>query len=431
MLFFKSTLKGLFFLLAISCLNSCGLFSEEEVKPMDNSELSAFKSGNGFVEIAVLNPKLLNQIKGVGGGFRDSYSLADMTISEDGSTLYVATWEKSAHQLSNFGVTFDRLNVNLSDGSIDSVPPISWRIDNNLGIRFLPYSQKMYQTETTYSNNGTSKSYVHGDFSYSRSSGGSYVKQPRVTVNEEIVEEVYADNIILKGGSYRNRLFFIYQNRDATQREYSFSKYPGNSTSTAIYSAVIEPKGINAEKLMMLGVSEEYLYAIEIPVDATLESNTSYIIPSAVDSIPIPESWTKAQLAIRIAEDQKRIGITLRNSVEPFEFTTASYDMESKKLTINNDNLAIPNYGTGLINYDFDENGNIWFDNYGNEFQADSIISVYKASQNNFSTVGEDLLAGGSITSFRYLKGKIYAIVNYGFEEGGFKYHRMSIIREQ
>ncbi len=431
MLLFKSTIKILFFVSAISCLHSCGLLSEEEVRPKDNPELSAFKSGNGFVEIAVLIPKVLEIGKGVGGGFNDSYSLADMTITDDGNTLYVATWESGALQLSNFLTTFDRFSVNISDGSTDSIPPLSWEMDNNLGIGFLPYSQKMYQTKVTYSNNGTSRSEVSGDLSYSRSSGGSYVKQPRVTVNKEIVEEVYGDHQLLKVGTYRNRLFFAYQNRDGSMKEYYFTKNTGTTTSTAIYIGALEPIGANAEKLLLLGVSKDYLYALEIHADSVHGSVIDNTLPTAVDSIPLPESWTKAQLAIKTTENQKRIGITMRNSVAPFEFTTASYDVAAKKLTINNSNLTIPNYGTGLINYDFDENGNMWFDNYGNDFKADSVISVYKASQNNFTLVGEDLLVGGTITNFRYLKGKIYAIVNYGFEEGGYKYHRMAIIREE
>lgn len=422
-----------FYILFITNLSSCG---SEDVNPeSDAKEPKAINEGKGFSTIAVLIPEYLEHIHGSDYGVSDSYSFADMTLSEDGGTIHLSTWESLKLPTYNL-LKFDRVNIHLSDGSIDTLsPPSEWEPDirnyfqHEIGSKqsgFVPRSEKMYEGWVTYDNFGRSYVSIVGDISYSRSLGGNFGKTGRVTKAGEIVEKLYGDTNAKKAGGYGNRIFPAYQNSNGILHEFNIENLIAVS-SQGIYTGEIVPIGANTENLLMFGVSAAYLYLTEFPVSLA-DSTISSI--EFMDSLAIPDSWGNVHIGTKHIDDPNKIGIVLRNTEAPFEFITASYDISSKALTINNENVTIPNFETGKINYTIDELGNMWFDNYADNFQAESAISIYKVSNGNFTEIGKDLLVGGTITHFDYFDGKLFAIVNYSFEDDTFKYHRLAIIKE-
>jgi hypothetical protein len=81
-----------------------------------------------------------------------------------------------------------------------------------------------------------------------------------------------------------------------------------------------------------------------------------------------------------------------------------------------------------------DEDGNLYFDGWADNFRSDSTISIYKASGNSITSIGEDLLKSGSIKGIKFLNGKVYAAVVYAWfadvTNPYSKAHRLALIKQ-
>lgn len=418
-------------------LFSCEL-EKEEVKPEDQivyGDTIVHKSGKGFSPIAIFASELGN---GVGGGLRDKLGIVDMTVTPDGKILHMAASSSMGTQQDVMN-SLRRTSYNLETEQFVS-PPTSdlgqvSRTNFNsmpLGLAnrsfgFQPGTSNFYYATRTTNSSGVSTGRIEGDITYSRTN--TFGGLPRVVQNGEIIENPYSDFGIRLDGNYYNRLFLLFQNKAGTAFPVSIS----NTRSTkaeCLRPLSIEPSPKAGNHFLLFSINATKLFVSEIdasiPYSETLQSLDSMALPVDFD-------LTLSSMATRASDDGTQVGIVLGDGKSDLGITSAYFNWNTKKLTQNITKLVIPSFGLGSVNYDIDESGNMYFDNFADNFQSTNTISIYKASGSAFQVVGlGDIIKSGSVTLVRYLKGKVYAGVSYSWStnKSNLKNLRVAVLRQ-
>lgn len=425
--------------LLVSIVFSCEPKKEEVPAPSEpavTGDTVVLKANKGFETLAIMASTSAGG--GVGSGIYDTYQMVDMMMLPDGKTLHFAglsgmnTQQDKLYSLERKAIDVSTKEIlSPSTSSIPyeffkgGVPPTdgSWL---NVGYGYQPGTNKLFKGEISVSNFGIVTAKILGDFSYSRSN--TFASDPRISVHGEVMESVGSDLTQRLDGKYDNRLFFTYS--DANKAIYTNAIYRTIADPLdQIVSGAIETATAQATKILFFGVSKRQLYVGEAPC-IPFPGNS---VLTFIDSMPLPSGWNGASIRTRMADDKSGFAISAgkQEADMGLRVMSAVYNLANKKFTKNITDLKIPGYSTSKINCDMDGEGNIYFDNYGDNFRSDSTISIYKASANAITVVGQDnLIKSGSITKVRFLQGKVYAAVEYKWSLGTVKKYRIAIIKQ-
>ena len=419
-------------------LNSCSLFEkkEEENPQPDNKvvygDTLVLKTGKGFSQLAIL-PGLFTG--GANGGFQDGVEAVDMMLDADGQRLHVATVSTLTTQQDPIHSML-RYSLDASSGTFLNPPTSDLK---TLGARpysslqtavepksygFRPGSSQFYLGSLVYDNFGVATTSLQGDVSYSRVS--TFAQMPRWTARGEVLENVFSEGNPRIDGLVNQRVFSGCRLVNGTVLELSYTK-PTAGQKNILRIGQMEPKALNSNLFYYFAASELYLYAIEV----NIPYNPGLATFSYIDSLPLPAGYVATGLTTRPADDGSRFGILLWNGGVDNKLMSARFDVATQKLALNLDKIQIPGFGTGPINFDLDDEGNLYFDNWANNFQSDSTISIYKASGSGYTVLGDDLIKSGSIRMVRWYKGKVYAAVAYKIQGSNtLPQFRIAVIRQ-
>jgi hypothetical protein len=273
-------------------------------------------------------------------------------------------------------------------------------------------SNKFYLSGYSVSSFGIVTSKIAGDFSYSRAA--TFASQARVTSLGEVAEDIITQTTPRLDGRSNNQIFFYFRNANQFGNSFYMQRIvnPDEVKNLVIIGGQLESEVANDSKVLVFCHSKTRLFVAEAPI-AGDNSRLNFI-----DSLPLPGEWANASICTRRADDGSGFGVVVgHNEIDgSLSLMSAQYNVVTKKLTRNITNLSIPKFSQGNKNFDIDHEGNMYFDNWANNFQSDSTISIYKASGSAFSVVGQDdILKSGSIVNVRFLKGKVYAAVAYRY----------------
>ena len=425
-------------------LASCEPKKEEVLAPAGPvyGDTIATKTGKGFTPLGILVGTGAGG--GAYGGLSDSYGIMDMSISPDGKTLQLATCATLSTQQDPIN-TLERRFLDLETKSIVQGPAINLSSDDvkydfnntqsifhNRSFGFQRGTSKFFKANYRVSNFGIVTGIVAGDFSYSRSN--TFANQPRVTDLGEVVEDMITQTTPLRDGTSNNQIFFHYRNSNLMTASFYNLRIvsPDLVKSLVIVGGQVEASKINDDKVLVFCRSKTLLFVAEAPISG---DNSKLIF---LDSLTLPSAWQNASICTRRSDDGTGFGVVIGNNEAngSLSLMSAQYNVATKKFTQNITNLSIPGFDKGKINYDIDAQGNMYFDNWANNFKSDSTISIYKASGSAFSVVGQDdIIKSGSVVNVRYLNGKVYAAVAYTYSlSNGYsssKKFRMAIIRQE
>ena len=429
---------------AIFLLNSC-----EEKKDDPNptpkgpifSDTIATETSKGFTPIGILVSSA-GVGSGIYNGSGDILSIVDMALLPDGKTLHVAISGSVAYQQGP-NSSMDRLALDIEtktplpgpSSNIGSVSTISYASSqstfSNRYYGYQPGTNKFFSSKISVSNFGIVSASVSGDFTYGRSN--TFASIPRITDLGEVVENVVTQTYARIDGNSGNQVFFNYQKANRGSMAFYWERVVKQDLikSLAIVGGQVESTKINDDKVLVFCYSQKWLFVAEAHSTEPIGQLTF------VDSLAFPAEWSGVGISTRRSEDGNGFGVVVGNSETDGSLTllSAQYNIATKKLVKNITNLNIPKFNQGKINFDIDGQGNMYFDNWANNFQSDSTISIYKASGSAFSVVGqEDILKSGSIQNVRYLYGKVYAAVVYKYtiSAGGITNtrHRIAILKQ-
>jgi len=401
----------------------------------------ATKTGKGFTPLAILAGAGAGG--GANGGLSDSYGMIDMSISPDGKILQLATCATLTTQqdpLNTLQRRFFDLEtksmlqgsaINLSSDDVKTAFNTTQSIFYNRSFGYQRGTSKFYKANYRVSNFGIVTGTVTGDFSYTRSN--TFATQPRVTDLGEVVEDMITQTTPRLDGNSTNQMFFNYRKANLMMTSFYNQRIvsPDLVKSLVIVGGQVEPSKLNDDKVLVFCHSKTRLFAAEAPISGD-NSQLTFL-----DSLPLPAEWQGASVCTRRSDDGTGFGVVIGNSETngSLSLMSAQYSVASKKFTQNITNLSIPGFNQGKINFDIDEQGNMYFDNWANNFQSDSTISIYKASGSAFSVVGQDdIIKSGSVVNVRYLNGKVYAAVSYTYTvsvgSSSSKKFRMAVIKQ-
>jgi hypothetical protein len=436
------TLQYLLTAIALGYLTSCEP-KDDSTNPIPSGpvygDTIAVKTGKGFSTLAILATNGAGG--GANGGAYDDFGMVDMALLPDGKTLQMAT-------LSTLTTQQDPLN-NLERRAMDieTKSPLNGPTSNIGALGYASYSSssaftnrsfgyqrgtsKFFNSNYSVSNFGIVTGTVTGDFTYTRSA--TFANQPRVTNLGEVVEDLRTQTTPRLDGKSNNQIFFYYRKTNGTGISFYHQRLvnPDLVKSLVIRGGVVEPTKINDDKVLIFCLSLNQLFVAEAPVSGD-NSQLNF-----VDSLALPAEWQSSNICTRQSTDGTSFGVVVGNSETSGSLSvmSAQYNVANKKFIRNITNLSIPGFNLGKVNFDIDETGNMYFDNWANNFQSDSTISIYKASGSSFSVVGqEDILKSGSVVNVRYLNGKVYAAVAYRYivssNSSSSKKFRMAVIKQ-
>jgi hypothetical protein len=425
--------------------SACNLFEKKEENPKPeepkiNGDTIAVKTGKGFSQLLIV-PRAAGF--GANGGFDDGISLFDMTIKPDGSELYLGVSTRTTTQQDPL-VGFSNISLNLSTLQRTDIP-LSSLIDyplirktyrenaNPIGAKSAGYrngTTKMFFGSWECDNFGICRSAMAGDFIYNRTN--TFSSTPRVTDDGDIIEHGYADYYATRGSTWGQRIFGAMIDNFGTQLWMQSIRIVPNKES-AIFSVAFEPKVKNSLSAWFCGASSKKIYIGEVEFSASnVETPIQYL-----DSLDLPAGFSTAYslpIQTRYSADKSKMAILISNGESNNKVCSFVFQTASKKLSRNIDNLTIPDLSSRKIDIDMDEDGNLYFDGWADNFRSDSTISIYKASGNSITSIGEDLLKSGSIKGIKFLNGKVYAAVVYAWfadvTNPYSKAHRLALIKQ-
>jgi len=423
--------KTLLLLSIITLLGAC---------KKDNSEVpenSALKKGKGYQSVTIVNSELLENTTGTNSGLSDFISVVDISVLTDGKTLHfatssnLATQQDAVRKLERF--TFDLQDKTFLGPPNSDLGDLIFKNYNrffvdptyrNFGYR--EYSGEFYDATLGPGSNGISTAKLEGDLKYTRI--GTFAQLPRVVNNGEVVETVYADNFMMIDQRYQNRILFEYKQRSGKVLVYNYDHIVGKQND-AIRAGVIEPKATNGDGVYFFAVSSRYLYVADLP--AIQKPKLEFI-----DSLLLPADWQRMPFDVYVkrSEDGSKFGIVVNGGINDADLISASFDVNTKKLTQNITKAFITGMLFRNVPYDLDENGNFYFAYSGNNFTNPATSAIYKASGGSITTVGgDDILSKGKITSLRVFRGKVFAGISYRIQPenkatGG---HKAEIIQQE
>jgi hypothetical protein len=419
-------------------MSSCSLFEkkEDENPVPDNTvvygDTLVLKTGKGFSQLAIL-PGVFTG--GANGAFLDGVDVVDMTLDRDGQRLHVATVSTLTTQQDPLR-SLRRYSLDASTGAFLTPPSSDLKelgskaysseqlavVPKSFGFR--PGTSQFYAGSLVYNSFGVATASVSGDVQYSRIN--TFAQMPRVTANGEVLENVFSEGNPRIDGLVNQRIFSGCRLANGTALELSYTK-PIAGQKNIIRIGQMEPKALNSNTFYYFAASEIQLYAIEVTIPYALATASFRFI----DSLALPAGYLTTHLTTRPADDGSRFGILLWNGGVDNKLMSARFDVATQKLALNMDKIQIPGFGTGPINFDLDDEGNLYFDNWANNFQSDSTISIYKASGSGFTVLGDDLIKSGSIRMVRWYKGKVYAAVAYKIQGSNtLPQFRIAVIRQ-
>jgi hypothetical protein len=400
----------------------------------------ATKTGKGFTPLAILANT--NAGSGANGGAYDDYKMVDMTLLPDGKSLQLATLSTLTTQQDPIN-SLERPVLDIDTKAMLAGPtsnlgnlmyssfPINPNVIINRSFGYVPGTTKFFKTSSSASNFGIVTGTVVGDITYTRSA--TFATQPRVTDLGEVVEDLITQTTPRLDGKSNNQIFFNYRKANMMSANFYVQRLVNADLvkSLVIVGGNVEPSKLNDDKVLVFCYSKTRLFVAESPISG---DNSQLIF---LDSLALPAELTNATICTRRSEDGSRFGVVLgkTETTGSLSMMSAQYNVATKKLTQNITNLSIPGFSTGKVNYDIDDMGNMYFDNWANNFQSDSTISIYKASGSAFTVVGqEDILKAGSVVTVRYLNGKVYAAVAYTYTvsngSASSKKYRMAVLKQ-
>lgn len=399
----------------------------------------AVKSGKGFSTLAILASSEAGG--GANGGVFDDFGMVDMTMLPDGKTLQLATLSTLTTQQDPLN-TLQRRAMDIESksflaGPASNIGALGYSAYSsssafaNRSFGYQPGTTKFFKSNYSVSNFGIVTGTLTGDFTYTRSA--TFANQPRVTNLGEVVEDLITQTTVRLDGKSNNQIFFYYRKANGMGVSFYHQRlvHPDLVKNLVIRSGVVEPVKINDDKVLVFCYSKTQLYVAEAPVSGD-NSQLNFL-----DSLALPAEWQSSNICTRQSTDGTSFGIVIGNNETSgsLSIMSAQYNVASKKFTRNITNLSIPGFSLGKVNFDIDETGNMYFDNWANNFKSDSTISIYKASGNSFSVVGQDdILKSGSVVNVRYLNGKVYAAVAYRYivssNSSSSRKFRMAVIKQ-
>lgn len=429
----------------LTTFSACNLLEkkkDETPKPEEtiNSDTLALKTGKGFSQMAII-PSQYDGSTGANGGFSDGISFFDMTLDPDGKTLYIGASSRLSTQQDPM-ISFARMSLNMENGQMVATPTTldinslrrTFRdLSQPIGVKlegFKPGTNSLYFGSVNCDNFGICTASMTGAFSYNKTY--TFVSTPRVTEDGVIIETGRHDNHSFWAPTWRQRIYCGMTNQAGSKLwMQSITTVPNRES--AIFQFAFEPKGLNSKGAWFFGANSKRMYVgeVEFALD-NLETPIVYL-----DSLDLPTGFAQGlniKVQTRVSADKSKIGILLASGETHNKVCSYVLNTNTKKLSQNIQNLSIPDLSSGNIDTDLDENGNLYFDGWADNFRSDSTISIYKASGETITSIGENLLKSGSIKGIRYLNGKVYAALVYAFRkqkvQGAAKFYRLAILRQ-
>jgi len=348
--------------------------------------------------------------------------LDDFTV-EDNAVLHLAYYTTQPSQQDPIPINF-RFSIDLNSGTELELPPASGQFDafpiSSWGrpkYHFFPYSNTLAGVQITQLN-GYMFNYI----------GSTDVKLEFETAG------IMGDPDL----SYRN---FVVNHV---------------STSYGAFSkASLGFEGIGAQYDMFFGTRQEghslycvyknYLYedefiAISINTDSVLIDRLIYSQYGSGMANPVFTTQRKTQIrhnqpiayGTQVNRHYSQDGSVMTFSVfneNAFIINTYRYDFASNTLTQNLSNIALDGTGIGL-DYDLDEEGNVYYTGYaGNGSNTDG-VSVYKRTALGKELAGsDDFMISGKVVRLKFLNDKVYLAVTASQSQNSI--HQISIIRQK
>lgn len=425
---------GFLALFAVVSLVACEPEQEQDEDLSEQwGDTTAVKSGKGFTEVAVILPDYLQSSKGSDQGASDDFY--PVGLSRVGDVVHIATWQKLALPGQSEVAHFEQYTVDVNNGEWELIENenddaferhLFSYVDAGITPGYYGYQRgtsNMYQSVVSYDNWGNSHTSLNGDIEYYRYH--SFARRARVANNGIIVEDGYCEHFAASGGGYNNRAIAAFKDLDDVEHQIVATQWIQN-VDDAVVSACAVPLTDTSGHFILFTLSKDSLFVSDLNMHTYLGSLT-HVVAHA-----LPSEWAASSFKVRLSDDEGKIGFVFGQG-DPYLICSGSYDIEGESLTLANEDLEIPNMSQ-LINHDIDTDGNFYFDNYGSNFTSTSTISIYKASGNNFTTVGsDDILDGGQVQWIQVIDSKVHAVVGYSITEAtsGVTYHRCALIIEE
>lgn len=411
---------------------SCSLLEkkkDETPNPEDqlNTDTLALKTGRGFSTLAIISSQY-DGSTGAGGGFSDGIELMDMTLDADGKTLHLTansiltTQQDPLYAKAHYAL--DLTTRTLGPGFPNGLGQFA------KGAFYQPGSPKMFVPDLTCNNFGICTGTLTGDFSYQRTN--TFASKPTVTQEGDVIETGRNDSYASWAPTWRVRLYSAM--KTASNQTYAMeTQYTVPSRSDYMGSFAVEPKVPNQPSVWVIGTSEKRIYVGEV----NMTQDISLTPITFVDSLSHENNFAGSGISIKVKPNADRSSYAIycqKSETDGDRIATYTFQTTTRKLTANIANLKIPSLGQGMVDTDFDLEGNVYFDGWANNFKSDSTISIYKASGNEIRSIGEDILRSGSIKAIRCFNGKVFAAHVYAYRKNlsspyAAKYYRIGVLK--